>query len=248
MVHVIGRGKTATVFRDMDRAIKRYVNQPFVEVQNEAMRQQYAYNQGLPVPAVLDVRKLDENRSELVMEYVDGRPLIGSKSDKDERRQAICELVKLQCCVHRVQATGLPKQQDVLFEKIQRVNDLDKPDKDKVFERLLKSDNNENNLCHGDFHPQNILCDGKKHWIIDWVDATAGNPVADACRTYLIFKQYMSRSSGLYLSMFCKTANVKKEDVLMWLPVIAAARLNENMEDKMRAALMTLIQNILMER
>ena len=23
------------------------------------------------------------------------------------------------------------------------------------------------NLCHGDFHPLNILYDGSKHWIID---------------------------------------------------------------------------------
>ena len=87
----------------------------------------------------------------------------------------------------------------------------------------------------------NILYDEKKHWIIDWVDAVAGNPFADACRTYLIFKQYMQRSSGIYLQSFCKEAGTKPDDVLVWLPIVAAARLEENMDDKTRSWLLYLV-------
>ena len=97
------------------------------------------------------------------------------------------------------------------------------------------------NLCHGDFHPFNILYDGQKHWIIDWVDAAAGNPPADACRSYIIFKQYLNRMSGIYLRAFCKESGVSQEDVLAWLPVIAAARLNENMDIKKRAVLLDIM-------
>jgi len=43
------------------------------------------------------------------------------------------------------------------------------------------------------------------------------------------------------LRMFCKESKVKQDDVLAWLSVVAAARLNENMDDKTREWLLDLI-------
>jgi len=34
-------------------------------------------------------------------------------------------------------------------------------------------------LCHGDFHPRNVIVDGDELTIIDWVDASSGPPAAD---------------------------------------------------------------------
>ena len=106
---------------------------------------------------------------------------------------------------------------------------------------LARLDNGSLNLCHGDLHPLNVLYDGNKFWIIDWVDATAGNPLADACRTYLIFKQFNQRSSGIYLRLFCKETGSKSDDVLAWLPIVAASRLHENLDGKARMWLLDLI-------
>ncbi|HBN83577.1 MAG TPA: hypothetical protein DDZ89_06995 [Clostridiales bacterium] len=237
----IGEGKTATIVRSGETAIKLFINTPSFVAEHEASCQQFAYDAGLPVPAVLDVRMLDHGNMALHMQYIDGKPLIVPGMDKDERRYAIHTLVKLQCMVHRVNGQGLPNQTDLLAQKIRRVTFLDVAMKANLLDRLMRADTGSQNLCHGDFHPQNILFDGKKHWIIDWVDATAGNPLVDACRTYLIFKQYMLRSSGIYLQMFCKESGANKEDVLAWLPMIAAARLNENLNNKERAKLIEFI-------
>jgi len=138
--------------------------------------------------------------------------------------------------------SGLPKLTDRLVWKVKTNPYLDEPIKINLLSLITRLDNNSNHLCHGDFHPLNILDDGSKHWIIDWVDATAGNPLADACRTYLIFKQFMSRSAGIYLKAFCKATNSKQEDVLAWLPIIAAARLIERMDEKSRIWLVALVQ------
>ncbi len=43
-------------------------------------------------------------------------------------------------------------------------------------------------LCHGDFHPDNILLTKDKPIIIDWMTATQGNQLADVARTSIIFK------------------------------------------------------------
>ena len=227
-LEVIGQGATTTVYRDGNKAIKLYVNAAPNEAENEADCQRFAIGAGLPVPAIYSVRKVNDNNVALDMEYINGKPLMYPKMDKSERNNAIETLVKLQCMVHKVSARGQPNQADKLAQKI-KSTPLSESEKSQLLESLQRLSTNSDNLCHGDFHPLNILYDGEKHWIIDWVDSTAGNPLADACRTYLIFKQFITRQAGVYLRSFCKEANVKSEDVLIWLPIIAAARLSEKL-------------------
>lgn len=240
-LEVIGQGATTKIYRDGGTAIKLYVNVSSDEVDNEAANQRFAYNAGLPVPMVYGVRKLDDNDVALDMEYIGGQTLIQPDMDKEEIKNAIRVLVMLQCEVHKVHASSLPKLIDRLTRKIKTTQYLQESQKNNLLSLIIQLDNGSDNLCHGDFHPHNILYDGSKHWIIDWVDASAGNPLADACRTYLIFKQYMSRSAGIYLRTFCKVTNSKQDDVLAWLPIIAAARLNERMDDKSRLWLLDLV-------
>ncbi|MCL2421970.1 MAG: phosphotransferase [Defluviitaleaceae bacterium] len=239
-LEVVGEGATTKIYRDGNKAIKLYINASPDEAENEAKRQVFAIEKGLPVPPVYGVRKLDESTTALDMAYIPGSPLMREKMSKVERDEAIQTLVRVQCQIHAVKVAdgALPKQKDRLTNRIETNPYFEKPVKEKLLSQLQSLDTSQMQLCHGDLHPLNILYDGEKHWIIDWVDATAGNPLADACRTYLIFKQYITRLAGIYLRLFCKEAGVKKEDVLAWLPVIAAARMVENMDDKMRAGLM----------
>jgi len=235
---ISGQGATTTVYRDMNTAVKLYVNAPPREAENEAERQRFAYDAGLPVPEVYGVRKLDGNQTALDMEYIDGRPLLYPKMDKDERINAVQTMVKLQCMVHKVSAQGQPKQADRLERRIRDTSYLNDAVKNRLLLLLRHFDTDAANLCHGDFHSSNILCDGNKHWIIDWVDATAGNPHADVCRTYLLFMQHAKRIAGIYLRAFYKEANAKPEELLAWLPVVAAGRLNEKVDDKTKVWLL----------
>ena len=241
-LEVIGQGATTKIYLDGNTAIKLYVNAPPDEADNEAELQRFAFDAGLPVPAVYGIRRLDGNTVALDMAYIDGKPLIQPKMDKDKRKEAIHALAKLQCKVHKIHAGCLPKQKDRLTWKIKHSDYLTDSVKENLLSLFARLDDSSDNLCHGDFHPFNILYDGSKHWIIDWVDATAGNPLADACRTYLIFKQYMNRSAGIYLRAFCKESKSKQDDVLAWQPIIAAARLCENMDNKAKSWLLGLVQ------
>jgi len=241
-LEIAGQGATTIIYRDGNTAIKLYENAPFDEADSEADRQRFAYSAGLPVPAVYGVRRFENNAVALDMEYIDGKPIMQPGMDRDKRNNAIRTLIKLQHEVHKVHASGLPKMHDRLNWKINTEQHLDEHQKNKLLSLLSSLDSNSDFLCHGDFHPLNILFDGSKHWIIDWMDATAGNPLADACRTYLIFKQYMSRSAGIYLKAFCKETNSKQDDVLAWLPIVAAARLNENMDNKSKLWLLDLVR------
>jgi len=237
-LEIIGQGATTTVYRDMGTAVKLYVNAPPREAENEAERQRFAYDAGLPVPEVYGVRKIEGNQTALDMAYIDGRPLLYPKMDKDKRIDAVQTMVKLQCMVHKVTAHGQPKQADRLERCIRDTSYLNDAEKNRLLLLLRHLDTGAANLCHGDFHSSNILCDGNKHWIIDWVDATAGNPHADVCRTYLLFMQHAKRIAGIYLRAFCKEANAKPDEILAWLPVVAAGRLSEKVDDKTKAWLL----------
>ena len=72
-LELIGEGKTTKVYRDRNKAIKVYINPPPDEVENEALRQKFAYNAGLPVPAIYDVRHLDNNIASRLHENMDDK-------------------------------------------------------------------------------------------------------------------------------------------------------------------------------
>jgi len=240
---VIGQGATTTIYRDGATAIKYYENTQIDEVEREAERQRFAINSGLSVPCVFGVRMLEDGKIVLDMEYINGKPLIHHGMGVNECRKAIDTLVELQILVHQVDAKGLPKQTQRLYKKIKYSSFLNNKDKDRLLRLLSELDAGKENLCHGDFHPLNILCDGEKHWIIDWVDATAGNPYADACRTHLILQQYMPCSAEIYLKAFCNKTKAKPENILVWLPIIAAGRLHENSDDRTRLWLLEQTKN-----
>jgi len=42
--------------------------------------------------------------------------------------------------------------------------------------------------CHGDFHPLNVLVDGRRASVIDWTDAGLGDRHGDVARTQLLFR------------------------------------------------------------
>jgi aminoglycoside phosphotransferase (APT) family kinase protein len=42
-------------------------------------------------------------------------------------------------------------------------------------------------VCHGDFHPLNVVVDGARASVIDWTDAGLGPREADVSRTLLLF-------------------------------------------------------------
>jgi tRNA A-37 threonylcarbamoyl transferase component Bud32 len=238
----IGEGKTATIYKGGDRAVKVYNDGCIKFAEHEAQMQTYAYHAGLPVPAVYGISKTGDGRTALEMELILGRPIFYPGIPKENRNSAIETLVRLQCAVHKIKAEGLPCQTDMLKYRIENNHDIKESRvKDGMLALLTRLDKGEDCLCHGDFHALNTLFDGEKSWIIDWGAASSGSPLADACRSYLLFRLYVTRYAETYLRTFCKISGASKDDVLAWLPIAAAVCLFDGADSRQRTVLTEII-------
>jgi aminoglycoside phosphotransferase (APT) family kinase protein len=225
--NVAGKGTWAKVYRNGDVAVKHFYNAPIDIVEKEAGNQAFAHSAGLPVPAVRGVRQLGDGTIALDMAFISGKLLMRFGMNKDEMREMFNTLVKLQNEVHSVFAADLPRVAERFKERIQHHSmNLDGQAKERLLALLSNLDKGCVNLCHGDFHPLNVMFDGERHWIIDWTDAGAGSPLIDACRVYLLARCVLSSSAAdMYLQCYCREAKVGQKEVLAWLPIWAALRL-----------------------
>ena len=218
-----------SIYRNGNKAIKIYHNTPYDYVAEKVRVHSLAYEAGLPVPVVYGVKKIDENKFALEMDYIKSVPFMSEDISREEREKELNIQANLQCKINAVDAggLGLPKFSKCLEDEIRRTPYLTEQIKDKVFNLLFKLDTGKTNLCHGDFHAANIVFDGEKHWIIDWDGAAAGDPAADACMMYFYERRFHPDIADIYLQAYCKySTNVKPEDILAWQPVIAAYPVN----------------------
>ena len=120
----------------------------------------------------------------------------------------------------------------------------------------------DNCLCHGDFHPGNIMITTRGPIVIDWMDTTQGNSLADVARTSLLTqgailpKNMPSRwllsatrrlINRIYLKHYFKINPNGREQFKIWLTINAAARLAENIKEE-QDRLISLVQSELLNR
>ena len=248
--NVAGKGTWAKVYRNGDVAEKHFYDAPIDIVEKEARNQAFAHKAGLPVPAVHGIRKLDDGTIVLDMAYISGKALMRFGMNENQMREVFTTLVKLQIEVHSVSAVSLPRMTERFKERIQDDSlHLAAQAKERLLTLLSSLDKGCTSLCHGDFHPLNVMFDGERHWIIDWTDAGAGNPLIDVARVYLLARCTLSSSvAEMYLRCYCREAKVNSEDVLAWLPIWAALRLAEKTTWRERIILRKIVKKWLRDR
>ncbi len=239
---LIGRGAQADVYLFEGQAVKLFHPGAHEDaVLYEADIQQKIYNAGLSAPRVYGISQLDD-RYAIFMEYIQG-PSLGELIDKD-RSHALEYLrlaASLQASVHQTPGTGLPSQREKLRRRIQAAPKLSEETRQRLL-ALLDTLAYDSVVCHGDFHPYNLIQTKDGLRIIDWVDAACGSAPADACRTYLLYLLHGREAAEPYLQMYCEAAQTKREAVLVWLPILAGARLYESGRGDDEKVLMELAQ------
>ncbi|WP_082725837.1 phosphotransferase family protein [Limnochorda pilosa] len=155
-------------------------------VESEQRKTSAAHAIGLPVPAVGSRIELD-GRLGLVLERVDGLSMMETVlRDPDTIEPMALRLAEVHLDLHAHEGSpGLHDQRTLLREKIARCAPLSQAEREAVLGAMARLPGGDR-LCHGDFHPANVILTDRDPVIIDWIDASRGNPLADVARTALI--------------------------------------------------------------
>lgn len=196
---------------------------------------------GLPVPAVGEILQIGE-RVGLLYEHCSGIPMAEDLAKHPWRIVSYARLLaKLHAEMHAgPMRANIPGLHPRLEHKIRAAKPLPEELRSAVLQELKKMPGG-NRLCHGDFHPGNILLSQPGATVIDWIDASIGNPLADLARTSILLQGLIAVRSqrswsefigihilhAVYLRRYFQLRPGGMDEYRRWLPIVAAARLSE---------------------
>jgi aminoglycoside phosphotransferase (APT) family kinase protein len=233
---LIGEGKVAEVFEYGDgRVLKLYrLGQPASDAVHEAETLAVVATGGVPAPRAHGVVEVD-GRWGVVMDRIAGRPFAEPMlADMAGAGPYFAAMAKLQTALHAAPGGGLTPLKQRLGGKLGRAPGLADPVRQRLRDRLAALPDGDR-ILHGDFHPYNILGGLDGAVIVDWLDATAGPPAADVCRSWLLMQVASRDLAQAYLAAYLAASEATREQVFAWLPVNAAARLSENVPEEAAA-------------
>ena len=221
----LGSGKEAEVFEYGDLALKLYRSEltkaaAFREASHLAILERLT----LPTPKVHAVGKYD-GRWGLVMDSARG-PSFAEQMVVGSRTAHLEQLARLHIRIHEQSGGGFPSLKARLSANIRRAEPLTSSSRDRLI-NLLDALPDGDRLCHGDFHPWNILGRAEEIMILDWLDACCGPPAADVCRSYVLLHHRDSSTATEYVETYARLSGTDPSDIAAWLPAVAAARLAE---------------------
>jgi uncharacterized protein (TIGR02172 family) len=255
-MELLGVGRTAEVYAYGEgKVLKLYMGwMPHDAIEKEFANNRYVAALGVNAPEAFDLVEV-EGRRGIVFRRLSGSSMLKVIAAKPWRIGAeAIRLARSHADLHAVAAAdGMKSQVDEISHNIRATPFLSDDEKSRVLTYLASLPLGDK-LCHGDYHPGNIIID-HQYWIIDWMVACSGNPACDVARTMLLltlsafppdipwstrllFTVARKVLASLYLRAYLRATGVRKSEVTRWYLPAAAARLVEgNPEDEKRRLL-----------
>ena len=245
---VIARGRTAEVFAwAEDQVLKLFFDWVSLRsVQKEYEITQQAYQAGVPVPQVFDLIH-HENRHGIVFERVSGPTMLQLLVTKPwQVRKLSRQLAELHFAIHQIPLEGMPSYREHWLSDIERVPHLSPEVKARML-AIVNQIPEINQLCHFDFHPDQVIFTARGPLILDWMTACSGDPAADVARTQILLTIGKPPDATWWMRMLADVLggvahhyyqqrylelnpSVSKEKIQTWLAPVAAVRLLEDIE------------------
>ena len=236
---LLGYGRTAEIFTWGDDQIVKlfHENWNVAAVEEEARIGRLVQDLGLPVPGVLGTVEV-EGRHGVLYERVDGPTMLQKFSAAPWSLYSLpLVLGELHASMHKHRVSELPSQREKMIVAVENAVPAPTVMKEhalKLIDRLPDDDF----LCHGDFHPDQVIMSKGGPVIIDWIDAAKGSPAADVARSSLALRHLAPPSGrarewliGLarayahfsYLKRYLNRSSITRQEVDEWrLPVAVA--------------------------
>ncbi len=237
----LSKGRTAEVYRIDDKKVLKlfYEDFPLSAVELEYGNNLQIQSTGLKIPETFGLYKMN-GRYGIVYEKISGNSMLMEMFSNIEKiSEYMRVLAEVHSEIHKKTLNKLGSYNEKLKRDIDESSVLSHPEKDRLLTKLKEVAHKEN-LCHGDFHPDNVIISGRGPVVIDWITAVKGNPVVDIARTVLLIavsepvdnseitedlRKFLYRE---YVNGYEKISHFSRDDLFFWIPIVAGARLNEN--------------------
>lgn len=211
-------------------------------IRSEAGFAEAARNAGAPVPRLLGVEQIG-GRVASVWERAEGTSVWQRVVDEPRRSVELGRLLAdvQQALFALVPPVALPRQRDRLVSKIRRAAATIDPSLRRALD-LLPPQTATSSLCHGDLHPSNVILSPGGPVIVDWFDASRGEPMADVARSVITLRsegQHPPRHlpgadpatlgalAGAYRARLAEHHDLAGDAFARWQAVNAVARMAE---------------------
>jgi Ser/Thr protein kinase RdoA (MazF antagonist) len=244
----LARGRTADVFAWEDGQVLKLFHNWFSidNIQYELKIARAVHASGVSAPAVIGEIIQFESRNGLIYERVAGKSMLEIWSHQPWKVFSFARrFAALHAQMHaHVFTADVSTQRSKLDQRIRHNAVLPAPLRTALLDRLNTLPDGEF-ICHGDFHPNNVLVTQHGDAVIDWIDSSRGNPLADVARTSIILlgaaqstqlptpflKISVRIFHSIYLKHYFRLRKGGLDEYRRWQPIIAAARLSEGMPE-----------------
>jgi uncharacterized protein (TIGR02172 family) len=174
------------------------------KVEREFRSTRAIHDTGLPVPAAYELIEI-EGRRGIIFERIDGITMMRYVQSKPwEVFRLTRQLAELHARIHRCLCPSeLPSQREWITKRIEAV-DLSEAEKEAIRRSLAELPEGMA-ICHGDFHPENVLLTRRGPVVIDWDTATRGHPLGDvACTSRLFCSERLRPGAPHFMQLLVK--------------------------------------------
>jgi len=243
----LAQGRTAEVFAwDDSHVLKLFRSGWGADVaSHEAKLARAIYASGAPAPRVGEVVEVS-GRAGVIYERISGPSLLTNLVNHPVRLRAIMRaLAEAHADLHTRTVANLPRLREMLAQRATSVAKLTEAQRRAVL-HVLEALPDADTLCHGDYHPDNVLLSSRGPLVIDWENAALGDPLADVARTLMLFRANFVHShsaatrvfrhgalqflASLYLRRYRQLRPFDKARLRAWELPVTAARLSEGVE------------------
>jgi aminoglycoside phosphotransferase (APT) family kinase protein len=230
-IHAYGRGAVAKVPKPDNWMADDWIR-------CEAQYAEAARAAGAPAPRLLGIATI-AGRPASVWQRIDGPTLWERLRERPERAgETGRRLADLQLALFELVApVTLPRQHDRLLSKIRLAAAKVDPGLARALD-LIPEREPRLRICHGDLHPSNVILGRDGPVLVDWYDASRGDPVADVARTCLLLGNgarhlpgsngsMLGPLAGAYLERLWEPLGLDHDRLERWTGINAVARMAE---------------------
>jgi tRNA A-37 threonylcarbamoyl transferase component Bud32 len=259
----IGAGRTASIFQyGHDKVIKLFKSTfPQQAIDEEFEIGRCLNSSGLSIPTTYEIVEVNHTKG-ILLNFIEGRSMLQNLASKPWLALRYAQkMANAHFKIHRAdfkENKCIKPLNQSIADKISRVSLLRSEEKTAILSYLSNLPDG-SSLCHGDFHPDNIIMSKDRLVTVDWITATIGSPTADVARTWLLptmgtlpedkskvevllAKHLRSWFCRTYLKEYRKLSNLSLDELESWKLPVAAARLIENVSEIENKNLVTFIR------